>query len=172
MINKKMEKALNDQINAELYSAYLYMAMASHFKSINLDGFANWFSVQAYEEFFHAKKFYDFVLERGGKVMLFPIEGPPKEWQSADKAFEDAYKHEQYITGRINDLVDLAILEKDHASNTMLQWFVTEQVEEEANASGILEKLRLAGNQGSGLFLIDRELAARVFNAQEYQSQA
>jgi ferritin len=171
MIQKKMEKAINEQINAETYSAYLYMSMSAHFKSANLDGFANWFSVQCYEELFHAKKFYDYLLERGGKVTLLPIQGPPTEWSSPEKAFEDAYRHEQLVTGRINDLVNLAIEEKDHATNAMLQWFVGEQVEEEANASGILEKIKLAGNQGSGLFLLDRELALRTFNAQEYQGQ-
>ncbi len=170
MISKKMEKALNDQINAELYSAYLYMAMSAHFSSLNLEGFANWFAIQAQEEAAHAKKFYDYVLESGSRVTLSQIDQPPSEWKDAENAFEEVYKHEQYVTSRINDLVNLAIEEKDHATNVMLQWFVSEQVEEEANASGILEKVRLAGTKGSGLFMMDRELAQRSYDASEYEN--
>ncbi len=171
MLSKKMEQALNDQINAELYSAYLYMAMSAHFSDQNLDGIANWFAVQAQEEIAHVKKFYDYVLECGSRVIFGQIDQPPSEWKDAETAFEDAYKHEQYITGRINDLMNLAIEEKDHATNVMLQWFVSEQVEEEANASGLLEKFRLAGSKGSGLFMMDMELAKRSFNASEYEGE-
>ena len=165
-----MEKALNEQVQAELYSAYLYMAMSAHFESVNLAGFANWFSIQAQEEYFHAKKFYDYIIERGGKITLLPIDGPPNEWKTPISAFEDGYKHEQLVTSRINALVDLSIELKDHATTAMLQWFVSEQVEEEANASGILEKIKLAGPEGSGLFMIDNELSQRIFDAAEYGS--
>lgn len=162
MISKKIEEALNRQINAELYSAYLYLSMSAHFQTLNLKGFANWMRVQALEEFTHADKFYGFVLDRGGRVTLTAIDGPPTKWASPLAIFQEAYKHEQKVTGLINALVDLAIKEKDHATNTFLQWFVNEQVEEEANADGIAQQLKLVGD-GSGLLMLDRELAQRVF---------
>jgi len=163
MIKENIQKALNKQINAELYSAYLYLSMSAYFQSINLAGFANWMRVQALEEMTHADKFYNFIVERGGRVELEAIEAPPKEWSSHLAVFENAYKHEQKVTSMINDLVDLAIKEKDHASNIFLQWFVTEQVEEEASADEVVQKLKLAGDKGSGLFMIDGELSKRVF---------
>lgn len=163
MIKKNIQKALNKQINAELYSAYLYLSMSAYFQSINLAGFANWMRVQALEEMTHADKFYNFIVERGGRVELEAIEAPPKEWASPLAVFENAYKHEQKVTSMINDLVDLAIKEKDHASNIFLQWFVTEQVEEEASADEVVQKLKLAGDKGSGLFMLDGELSKRVF---------
>jgi len=163
MIKKNIQKALNKQINAELYSAYLYLSMSAYFQSINLAGFANWMRVQALEEMTHADKFYNFIVERGGRVELEAIEGPPKEWSSHLAVFENAYKHEQKVTSMINDLVELAIKEKDHASNIFLQWFVTEQVEEEASADEVVQKLKLVGDKGSGLFMIDGELSQRVF---------
>jgi ferritin len=163
MIKKTIEKAINQQINAEMYSAYLYMSMSAHFRSINLAGAANWMRVQAQEEMVHATKFYDYLLERGGKVTLTAIEGPETEWKSPLAVFEAGYKHEQKVTSLINALVDLAIKESDHATNAMLQWFVTEQVEEEANADAIIQKLRLTKGEGGGLFMIDQELATRVF---------
>ena len=123
MISKKMEKALNDQVNAELYSAYLYLSMESYFKSLNLNGCANWMRVQTQEEISHAMKIYDFVNERGGRALLKGIEGPPTKWKSPLAVFEAAYAHEQKVTGLINNLVDLAIKEKDHATNSFLQWF-------------------------------------------------
>ena len=162
-LKQSIENALNAQINAELYSAYLYMSMSAYFETINLKGFANWMDVQAKEEFTHAKKFYDYIVSRNGIVKLTAIDAPPSKWDSSEHVFADAYKHEQYVTDRINKLVDLSISESDHASNSMLQWFVTEQVEEESNTSGILEQIKLSGNNGSGIFLIDKELAARVF---------
>jgi len=158
-----MQNELNKQINAEMYSSYLYLSMSAYFQSVSLSGFANWMRVQAQEELFHAMKFYDFVNERGGKIQLELIEKPPVSWNSCIDAFENVLQHEKKVTGLINNLVDLAISEKDHATKIFLQWFVTEQIEEESNASEILHKLKLTGNEGSGLFMLDRELAQRVF---------
>lgn len=163
MLNEKMEKALNSQINAEYYSSYLYLSMAAYFESVNLPGFANWTRVQAQEELSHAMKIFDFICERGGRAALDAIEKPPAEWESPLDAFEAVYKHECYISGRINDLVSLSLEEKDHASNNMLQWFVAEQVEEEASADGILQQLIRVGDDGPGIYLIDQELAKRTF---------
>ena len=163
MLNEKIQEAFNKQINAELYSSYLYLAMATYFASVNLNGMANWMKCQVQEEIMHAMKFYDFILERGGKVTLPAIDAPTATWDSPLAAFEAAYGHEQKVTGMINALVDLAILEKDHAANAFLQWFVTEQVEEESTADGIVQQLKLAGDRGGALFMIDRELGSRVF---------
>ena len=165
MISKKMRKAINDQINAELHSAYLYLSMVSYFKSLNLDGFAQWMTVQTQEELAHAMKFFNFVLDRGGKALLAPIAGPDTEWDSPLAAFEAAYKHEQYITSRIDDLVTLARQEGDNAAEIMLQWYVTEQVEEEASADGVVQKLKMMAGAPGGMFMLDRELGARVFTA-------
>jgi len=163
MIGKKMEKALNDQINAELYSAYIYLAMAAYFEAENLQGCASWMRMQVQEESAHAMKIYDFVNERGGRVVLKPIEGPPKSWKSPLAAFEAAYEHEQYVTGRINKLVDLAITEKDHATNAFLQWFVNEQVEEETSVDTIVQNLKMAEKAPGAMFMVDRELGQRTF---------
>ena len=163
MLSQKMQEALNDQINAEYFSSYLYLAMAAHCEAINLDGFANWLRVQTQEEMAHAMKFFGFVLERGGRVELKAIEAPPSQWESPLAIFEATLKHEQYITDRINKLVDLAVAESDHATNAFLQWFVSEQVEEEATADGILQKLKLMADAPGGLFMLDRELAQRTF---------
>jgi ferritin len=162
-MDKKMQDALNKQLNAEIYSAYLYLSMSAYFHSINLDGFANWMRVQWQEELAHGLKFYDYVNERGGRVILEPVESPPSEWGSPLAVFENVYQHEQKVTGMINKLVDLAVETKDHATNNFLQWFVAEQVEEEASADEVLQKLKLVGDDASGLFMIDRELAQRVF---------
>ena len=163
MINDKMRDALTGQINAELYSSYLYLSMSAYFASIDHGGFANWMRVQAQEELFHAMKLYDYVNERGGRIILKGIDAPQTEWDSPRAAFEHVYQHEQKVTGLINDLVNLAIEEKDHATNNFLQWFVTEQVEEEASANEILQKLNMVGEEGGGLLMLDRELALRVF---------
>ena len=163
MISKKMEEALNKQVNAELYSAYLYLSMESYFKSLNLNGFANWMRVQTQEEVAHAMKIYDFVNERGGRIILKAIEGPETEWDSPLAVFEAVYVHEQKVTGLINDLVDLAIKEKDHATNTFLQWFVNEQVEEESSADEVVQQLKMMENAPGGMFMLDRELGQRVF---------
>ena len=163
MLKKKMQKALNDQINAEMFSSYLYLSMEAYFQSISLKGFAAWMRVQVQEELMHGMKFYDFVNERGGKVTLEAIAKPESVWATPLAAFEEILKHEQHVTSLINDLVDLAISEKDHASNNFLQWFISEQVEEEASATEVVEKLKLIQDNPSGLFMIDAELGKRVF---------
>ena len=163
MMNQKMEKAFNQQINAELYSAYLYLAMGAYFEAEGLAGFAAWMRAQTQEEVFHAMKMYDFVNERGGRVNLAAIEQPPAAWKSPLDVFENVLAHEQKVTGLINDLVNLALGEKDHASHIFLQWFVTEQVEEEASATEVLQKLKLIGKDANGLFVQDREMGQRVF---------
>ena len=163
MLKEKMLAAFNKQINAEMYSAYLYLSMEAYCQSINLTGFATWMRPQTQEEMMHAMKIYDFVFERGGKVTLEAIDKPPFSWDSPLAAFKEVLKHEQHVTSLINDLVDLAIKEKDHASNIFLQWFVTEQVEEEASADAVIQRLKLAKDNASGLFMIDAELGQRVF---------
>lgn len=163
MLSEKMQDALNGQLNAEVFSSYLYLSMAAYFQNNNLGGFATWMRVQAQEELLHVMKFYDFINERGGRVVLKPIDGPPTDWESSLAAFEAAYQHEQKISGLINELVDLALGERDHATNIFLQWFVTEQVEEEDNAKGVVQKLKLMGDAPGGLFMLDQELGQRVF---------
>lgn len=163
MINKKVEAAINKQINAEIYSAYLYLSMNAYFSSVNLMGFANWMRIQALEELSHADKFYGFIVSRGGRVKLEAIAGPPAQWKSTLSVFDEVLKHEQKVTGLINDLVDLSLKEKDHATNSMLNWFVDEQVEEESNAENIIHQLKLMGESGHGIYMLDRELAQRVF---------
>ena len=161
MLTEKMQTALNGQLNAELYSSYLYLSMNAYFKSVNLDGFANWMYYQAQEELEHSLKFYDFIIQRGGKVVLSQIEAPPTEWDSPMAVFEATLAHEQKVTGLINDLVEIAHEERDHATTIFLQWFVSEQVEEEESVGGVLEQLKLMGDAKGGLFMIDRELAKR-----------
>lgn len=163
MLSDKMQQALNDQVNAELYSAYFYLSMSAYYESVGLSGFANWMRVQYQEETFHALKIYDFVNDRGGRAVLAAIDAPPTEWDSPVAPFEDTYKHEQKVTSLINNLVNIALDERDHATNAMLQWFVTEQVEEEKNAGDILNKIKLLKDSPNGLFMLDRELATRVF---------
>ncbi len=165
MSNKVLEKALNEHLNAEMYSAYLYLSMSAYFSDTGLGGFANWMRVQAKEEQFHAMKFYDYINERGGKVLLTAIEAPQQEWTSPLEAVQAVLEHEKKVTSLINGLVDLAIEQRDHASNIFLQWFVTEQVEEEDNVNAILDKLKLAGTEGNGMFMLDKDLATRVFTA-------
>lgn len=171
MLSKKMEKALNQQVNAEMYSAYLYLSMESYFKSMNLNGFANWMRTQTQEEMSHAMKIYDYVNERGGRILLKPIEGPQTKWDSPLAVFEAVLAHEKKVTGLINKLVDLAIEQKDHATNSFLQWFVTEQVEEESSADDNVQKLKMMKNAPGGMFMLDRELGQRVFTPPAAQSQ-
>ncbi len=163
MISKKMEKALNEQVNAELYSAYLYLSMEAYFKSLNLNGFANWMRAQTQEEVSHAMKIYGFIDERGGRITLKTIDGPQTKWDSPLALFKDVYKHEQKVTSLINNLVNLAIEEKDHATNTFLQWFVNEQVEEEASADHVIQQLKMMEKAPGGMFMLDRELGQRIF---------
>ena len=164
MISDTMQKTINYQINAELFSAYLYLAMEAYFQSLGLSGFANWMRVQTQEEMVHAMKMYDFINARNGRITLQEIAKPPFEWNSPLEVFEAAYLHETAVTTRINKLVDLAIEESDHASNNFLQWFVAEQVEEEQSASAVVDKLKLLGTSTEGLFQLDKELGTRVFN--------
>ncbi len=162
MLSEKMQLAMNKQINAELHSAYIYQSMAAYFADKNLNGFANWMDIQVQEEMIHARKFYDFIVERRGRVLLQPIEAVPTEWPSPLAVFENAFAHEQKITGMINDLMNLAVKEHDHASSSFLKWFIDEQVEEESNADGIVQQLKLIGDSGATLFLMDRELGTRT----------
>jgi ferritin len=164
MLSKKLESELNKQLNAELYSAYLYLSMAAYYESKNLKGFANWMNVQAQEEQVHGMKIYDYINGRGGRVQLAVIEAPPVEWSSVVDVFDNVYSHEQKVTGLINNLVNIATEEKDHATVNFLQWFVAEQVEEEASASEVLEQLKFIDGKGSGIFMLDRELKQRVFS--------
>lgn len=163
MLSEKMAKALNDQLNAELYSSYLYFAMAAYCRDVGLNGCARWMEAQALEELSHAVKFYHFVTERGGRVVLAAIEAPPTTWASPLAVFEDVAKHENKVTGLIHHLVDLALSEKDHATNNFLQWFVAEQVEEEATVGEIVQQMKLMGEAQGALFMLDRELGQRVF---------
>ncbi len=163
MLSNKMEAAINQQINAEMYSSYLYLSMATYFESISLGGFSNWMRQQAQEEMFHGMKMFDFVCERGGRVILKAIDEPPSEWSSVLDVIKNVLAHEQKVTGLINDLVNLALDERDHATNIFLQWFVSEQVEEEDTAGGLVDKLKLIGGDANGLFMLDTELANRVF---------
>ncbi len=163
MLNQRLENELNKQINAEFWSAYLYLSMSAFFESKNLAGFANWMKIQYQEENSHALKLFDYVNERGGRIVLQPIAAVDSEWKNVIDVFETTLKHEQHVTYLINNLVDIAIEEKDHATSNMLQWFVNEQVEEEASVSDILDQLKLIEGKGAGLFMLDRELKQRVF---------
>lgn len=160
-MSKKIVDALNKQINEEFYSAYLYLSMAAYLESQKYKGAAKWMVVQYQEEVSHAMKFYAYLNNRGERVVLKEIGEPQKEWKSLLDVFESAYKHEQYITKLINSLADLAMEEKDHATLALLQWFINEQVEEEANTSDIADKLKLIGNTKNGLYMIDREIGQR-----------
>jgi ferritin len=163
MLSKKMENSLNEQMNKEIYSAYLYLSMSAHSTNIGLPGFANWFMVQYKEEMEHAMKIYDYINDQGGKVKLQKIDEPPSTFKDAMDMFKKTLKHEKFVTKSINDLVDVSIKEKDHATQIFLQWFVTEQIEEEGNDNDIISKLELAGKEGNGLFMIDKELSTRVY---------
>ncbi len=163
MISKKLQDAINSQINKEFYSAYFYLAMSAYCKTKDLDGFANFFYVQYQEEIFHAMKFYNYLLDRGGDVVLAKIDMPPADFKSPLDVFEKTLEHEQIVTKSINDLLDLSIKENDHASASFLKWFVDEQVEEEATVSRLVNKMKLVGDNVGGLFIVDSELKARVF---------
>lgn len=160
-MNAKIEKALNEQIHAEFYSFYLYLSAAAWFTGQHLDGFAHWMRAQAQEEFAHAMKLFDFVNDRGGTVKLQSIDTPTHEWDSASAAIGAALEHERYISERINNLVDLANAENDHASTVLLHWYVNEQVEEEATADTLYHQVKMVESSPHGLLMIDRELAGR-----------
>ncbi len=165
MIGKKIEEAINSQINFEYYSAYLYKAMGFYCDSLDLKGFANWFKVQVEEETFHGDKLYNYLIERGGRAFLAEIPEPPKDWKSLKDAFENALKHEQIVTKRLNDLMTLALEEKDHATVSFLNWFIDEQVEEEGNVDEIIKQLNFIEESKHAIFMMDKELATRTFVA-------
>lgn len=161
MLNKQIEQALNEQMNAEMYSSYLYVAMGAYFRSIKLNGFASWMENQATEEEEHAKKIYEYVNKRNGRVTLKLIKEPPFEWKSPMDVFEATYVHEQEVTKSIDRLTALCDGEKDYATSSFLQWFVDEQVEEEYSVLQILERLRMMKDSIQGLFMLDAELGKR-----------
>lgn len=165
MINQRVQKAINEQINAEFYSAYLYLSMSAYFDGENLSGLATWMNVQFQEEQFHALKFFNYLSERGGEVELEAIEKPKTTWENAIDVFEETLAHERVVTGLINNIMDVALEERDHATVSFLRWFIDEQVEEEATAEGILNQLKRIKGEGNGLFMIDKELGSRVFTA-------
>ncbi|MBI5554635.1 MAG: ferritin [Elusimicrobia bacterium] len=162
MISKKMQDAINFQINAEIYSSYLYLSMSAFAVNANLKGFAHWLKVQSGEETKHAMKLYDYLLDRGGKVELAPLKQPPVHFQNMLDIFEQTYEHEKKVTGLINKLYETALKENDYPAQVLLQWFINEQVEEEASAREILEKLQLLGEKATGsLLYLDKELKKR-----------
>ncbi len=167
MLKPKMEEALNKQINEEMYSSYLYLSMSAYFESVSLTGFASWMKIQSAEEYAHAMKIYTYIIQKGGRAKLSAIAEPKQSWDTPLNVFEDTLKHEQHITACIDELVNLALELKDHATNNFLQWFVTEQVEEEANATKIIDDLKMIGNNNHGIFLLDRELGQRATPAAE-----
>jgi ferritin len=162
MTSKTMIKNLNEQVQWEFYSAYLYLAMSAHLQNAGLPGFAHWMRMQAQEELAHALKFYDFLLGRGAPVKLAAVDAPPPEWKNPQDVFEKTLEHERAVTTRIGRLMALARKEEDFAAEIFLQWFVTEQTEEEASVSDVLNRLKLIKGEGNGLFMLDRELAARA----------
>lgn len=162
MLNTRIQDAFNRQLNAELYSSYLYLSMSAYFESQSLAGMAHWMRFQAQEELQHALKFFDFINERDGGVVLTQVDAPKTQWDSALDVFQDTYEHECKVSGLINELMDLAIGEKDHAASTFLEWFVTEQIEEESAARTIVDKLKLVGDNGVAMFMLDGELAQRT----------
>ncbi|HPF35658.1 ferritin [bacterium] len=161
MLKDSIQNALNDQIQAEFHSAYLYLSMAAWCESRNFDGFGHWMRMQAQEEMLHAMKVYDYVHMTGGRVKLQAVQQPEVDWDSSLALFRASLKHEQYMTGRINDLLSLAMKENDHATANMLQWFISEQVEEEATVDAICNKLQMMGDNIQTIYMLDRELAAR-----------
>lgn len=162
MISVKMQQALNEQVNKEFYSAYLYLGMSAYCTKIGLPGFAHWMRLQYEEETMHVTKMYDYILDQGGEVHLKSIEEPPKEYGTPLDIFEKTMDHEQFVTRSIHNLMSLAIEESDYATQTFLQWYVTEQVEEESNVQDVLNPLRMVGEDKGGLMMIDQKLAGRA----------
>lgn len=160
-LSKKIQDALNDQIKEEMASAYIYLSMAAYCESINLPGFAHWMASQSQEELEHAMKFYNYINDRGGRVVFQALEQPPVDFDGPIDVFEKTLAHEQFITGCIHNLYALAAQENDYASLSILRWFVDEQVEEEKTAGEILEMLKMTGAKGQGLIMLDRQLAQR-----------
>lgn len=165
MISKEMNKAINEQINKEIYSAYLYLGMSAWAERNGMPGVGNWFAVQTQEELAHAQRFFQYIIRRGATVELAAIAKPDGDFKTILDLFEKSLAHEKIVTASINSLVDIAVKERDHATGAFLQWFVNEQVEEEENVNRIIDQIQLTGPGGGGMFMIDRELAARVFVA-------
>ncbi len=163
MIGERLNRAINDQIKNELESYYIYLSMAAYFHSKSLDGMGHWMRCQAHEEMIHAMKFFQHVIDRGGQVVLQDVRQLKTEWSSPLEAFQDAFEHEQFITGKINELTTIAREEKDYASEPMLAWFSDEQIEEEASTGKITDELEMVGEDKSGLLMIDRELGQRAY---------
>lgn len=165
MINEKLEKAFNVQINKEFYSEYLYLSMQAYFERLNLKGFVNWMSVQVQEERAHAMGMFDYLNQRGGNIQLEAIEKPQTDWKSPLDVFEEVLKHEEYVTSSINALMDVAEETKDRAAMSFLNWYLKEQVEEEDNVGNVLATLKLIGDDKKALLMLDKDLAARTFVA-------
>ena len=163
MLSEKLLNRLNSQVNFEIYSAYVYLSMAAYCESVDLSGFANFFKVQSQEELFHAMKFYDYIFQKNGVVVLEQIEKPSGNFESITNVFETGYEHEQIVTSRLYNIADIATEEKEHATISLLNWFINEQVEEENTFNSILKKIRRAENNPAALYMIDDELAARVY---------
>ncbi len=161
MISKTMEQAINEQINKELYSSYLYLSMAAYFEGKNLPGFAKWMVVQADEEREHGMKFFEYLVDRGANVELKPIAGPATDWKTSLDAFKQVQEHEAFVTASINALYELALKEKDYPTQILLQWFITEQVEEEKNAAEIVQQLELIDAKGTAVLMLDHQLGKR-----------
>jgi ferritin len=161
MLNSAMQEAINEQINKELYSAYLYLSMAAYFEANNLPGIATWMRIQSNEEVGHANKFFDYVNDCGGRINLKAIDQPTQDWKNATEVFKQVLEHEQLVTSLIHNLYKLALKENDYASQVMLQWFITEQVEEEKNATQILEQLKLIDAHGAAIYQLDHRLGKR-----------
>ena len=164
MLDQRMQDAFNSQINWEFYSAYLYLSMASQFAEMGMAGGQNWMTVQYQEEIAHARIMFSYVLTRGGRVLLETVEQPETEWTDGRTMFADALSHEEGVTARIHEMASLALELKDHATYSVLQWFISEQVEEEESAMDMLNKFKLAGDTPAGLYQLDKELAVRVYN--------
>jgi ferritin len=161
MIGKAMQDAINEQINKELYSSYLYLSMAAYFENQNLPGFARWMHVQEGEEREHAMKLYEFLVDRGGRVVLKPIAAPESEWKGSLELFKQVAAHEAAVTASIHNLYEVALKEKDYPAQAMLQWFITEQVEEEKNAAEIVAQLEMVEARGTAVLMLDKQLGKR-----------
>ena len=162
LLSEKVHAALNEQIKDELYAAYLYLAMSGYFKDLNLDGFAHWFDLQRQEETNHGLKIFEYIYDRGARVTLKPLPAPPDTFASPLEVAQQAFDHEREVTEKINDLYELATTEKDYQTQSLLQWFINEQVEEEKSALVIVERLKMVGNETAALFILDREMGART----------
>ena len=166
MLNDTMLDTLNEQLNGEIYSSYLYFSMAGYFESLSLKGFANWMEIQAQEEIMHAHRIYKYIVDKGSRPRMAPVDAPPHDWESPLDAMEKVYAHECTISQQINACVTLSLQENDHSTNTMMQWFVSEQVEEEASADEVVQKLKLISDNSTGLFLLDSDLGKRTLEAE------